>query len=356
MPVRDTLQLRIEADGDWYYYGRMKTGCGVCQYPLMAVPVLLSVTLSLYAQKPQVTDREKDGLSGPVRSVSTTREPTQVKYQLPDGPGIPMPNSPLDSEYDQEGRRTWSGSNNSSRSRYVKDSSGAVIEQVDENEKGEPWRRLLFGPFGPIEAQVLTDSHWSTRETHRYDNRGNVVESLTFDADGSLLSRRETTFDEDGLAIEDWLHGRDNSFSWHTVHTYDRKSKFETFTSFHEDGSTDVTFVVQGSKVLSYWQSAANAGPGSLFRMETGPRTAEVRSYKPDRSFGRADYVYLEEQKRNVVRAEVYDGADELKATAEYEYEFDARGNWVKCSVKVWTPSLGTSELYETDHRTIAYW
>jgi len=334
----------------------MKIGCSLRQCPLTTIAALLSATLSLYAQRPQPADREKDGLSGPVRSVSTTREPTQVTLQLPDGPGIPMPNSYLKSEYDQEGRRTWSGSNNSMRSRYVKDSSGAVIEQVDENEKGEPWRRLLFGPFGPTEEQVLTDGHWHAHEIHRYDDKGNVVESLTFDADGSLLSRRETTFDEDGLAIEDWLHGANNSFSWHMVHTYDRKSKFETFTSFHEDGSTDVTFVVQGSKVLSYWQSAAIAGPGSLFRMETGPKTAEERSYKPDGSFGRADYVYLEEQKRNIIRAEVYDTADELKATAEYEYEFDASGNWVKCSVKVWTPSLGTSELYETDHRAIEYW
>lgn len=334
----------------------MKIGCRVGQCALMTVPALLSVTLSLYGQKPQPTDSERDGLSGPVRSVSATREPTQVKFQLPDGPGIPMPNGDLNSEYDQEGRRTWSGSNDSMRSRYLKDSFGAVIEQVDENQKGEPGRRVVFGSFGPTEVQLLTDGHWYTRESHRYDDRGNVVESLTFDADGSLLSRRETTFDEDGLAIEDWLHGANNSFSWHTVHTYDRKSKFETYTSFHEDGSTDVTFVVQGSKVLSYWQSDAIAGPGSFFRMETGPKSVQVRSYKLNGSFGRADYVYLEEEKRNVVRAEVYDAANELKGTAEYEYEFDARGNWVNCTVRVWTPSRGTTELYETDHRTISYW
>jgi len=77
-------------------------------------------------------------------------------------------------------------SDNPVRTRYIKDSTGKGIEQINENEKGEPGRRLLMGPFGPTEEQIFADRHWYTQEINRYDEKGNVIESLSFDPDGSI--------------------------------------------------------------------------------------------------------------------------------------------------------------------------
>jgi hypothetical protein len=41
---------------------------------------------------------------------------------------------------------------------------------------------------------------------------------------------------------------------------------------------------------------------------------------------------------------------------ADYEYEFDERGNWTKRSVWTWTQESGYRKLHETDSRALRYW
>jgi hypothetical protein len=141
------------------------------------------------------------------------------------------------------------------------------------------------------------------------------------------------------------------------VHTYDRRTKWETWTAFHEDGSVALTFTVLDSKVLSYWQPrGAQPELGSFFSMDTGPKKQESRSYNSDGSFKRVESTFLDDHKRNPRSIESYDETNQLKAAATYEYEFDQIGNWLKRTVKVWTPTSGQSEIPEVDYRTITYW
>lgn len=240
--------------------------------------------------------------------------------------------------------------------RYVRDANGMVVEVIDQNLKGEPTGRRLMGPFGPVEQQVLAAGVWRTLSISRYDERGNEIEWTAFDLDGTVTHSRNATYDEAGMVTEEWLRGKNHEFRQHIVHTYDRRTKFETYTSFLEDGSAGLIFTLQDVKVLSYWQPPGSTQGSLPFLWDTGPKSRESRTYHADGTYERVESTFRDDQKRNVARVEFHDSANVLKAAADYEYEFDSVGNWLKRTVRVWTPELGVSELYETNYRVLTYW
>jgi hypothetical protein len=201
------------------------------------------------------------------------------------------------------------------------------------------------------------DGQLTSRRTYRYDEGGNVIEILTLDPDSAEVNRSTMTYDENGHVVEEWDRGRNNSFELHFVHTYDPKTHFETWTTFNENGSAKLSWVLQDTSMLSYWQQPGD-GPaiGSTFFMDSGPRKQEARNYHSDGTFDRVESEFLDEQKRNVSHVERHGPMDELSMVADYEYEFDLLGNWTKRTAWVWTPGLGQRTLYETDYRTLAYW
>lgn len=108
----------------------------------LLLAMLLSVT-AMHGASEKETDAQRDGLLGPVKSVSKTEKRTQVKLDEPDGPSVLLWSGCAECEYDKDGNRTKTGeiANSEFRgqtTRYVRDADGAVIEQVQENEKGEP--------------------------------------------------------------------------------------------------------------------------------------------------------------------------------------------------------------------------
>ena len=288
------------------------------QYLLLSTLSLSATTMRCASDKK--TDAELDGLSGPVKAVSKTENHSQIKLD-PDVLSILHWSGCTECEYDKGGHRTRSGLIVSSEfhgqaTHYLRDGAGNVIEQIQENDKGEPIQRTLVSQFGPTEEMNLVNGRWQTFLLNRYDTKGNLVESQTFDPQGALTVRRNMVYDDEGLVIEEWDRGPNSSFL-HFVHTYDRRTKFETWTNFHEDGSVGLTFTLLDSKVLSYWQPPGSKPEiGSAFFMDTGPKTQESRSYNSDGSFKRTESKFLDEKKRNPSRIESYDEANELKAAA----------------------------------------
>jgi hypothetical protein len=330
---------------------------------LLLISLILTTRLLGFGRAEKHTQREIDGFSGLVKTASTRVEKNPIKFKQPDGPSVVISFVACqECEYDKDGYRTREGSIlgagfQGHSTRYVRDASGAVIETIDENPGGEPTRRVLIGPFGPIEERLFAGGQWQTRQINHYDQRGNLTEWMTFDPEGRVAGNMMATFDENDMVTDQWFRGPNNSFGFHTVHTYDRKTKFETFMSFEEDGSVSVNWTMQDSKMLSYWQlPGAKSAVGSFFFMDTGPKTTEFWNYQSDGSSTHTVRTFYNEQKRNVSRTEFYDSANELRASADYEYEFDPFGNWLKRTTRVWTPELVQPQIYETDYRTLTYW
>jgi len=328
----------------------------------LCIPLLIGSAFSVSSADKKSNDRLIDGFSGPVKSVSTKVERNEVKLREPDGPAVILPAGCEECDYDQDGNRIRLGQMDGTNfhghtTQFIRDSGGVVTERIDQNEKGQLTGRSVMGPFGSVEDTVYSDGELASRRTYRYDDRGNIIEILALDFNGAEASRSTMTYDESSHVVEEWDRGKNNSFELHFVHTYDPKTHFETWTTFNENGSAKLSWVLQDTSMLSYWQQPGD-GPaiGSTFFMDSGPRKQEARNYHSDGTFDRVESEFLDEQKRNVSHVERHGPMDELSMVADYEYEFDLLGNWTKRTAWVWTPGLGQRTLYETDYLTLAYW
>jgi hypothetical protein len=164
--------------------------------------------------------------------------------------------------------------------------------------------------LGPTEEQGFTEGRWYVAKTHRYDQRGNPSETLSFDSNGTLIASQNTTWDEKGRPIEEWDRGPENSFQVHYIISFDDKNHIETHISFRENGSVGVHFVVQDSKLLSYWQRQpvpAKPELGSMIFLDTGPKITEARKYHAEGTFDRMVYLYFDEEKQKISCVQWYD-------------------------------------------------
>ena len=98
--------------------------------------------------------------------------------------------------------------------RYIRDEDGTVRQQIMENEKGELDRRIMMGPFGKTEEEFYQRGLLQGRNTYRYDQDGNLIEWLTYNAEGVQTASTTAAFDENGTVTEQFDRGPNNtSFS-----------------------------------------------------------------------------------------------------------------------------------------------
>lgn len=114
--------------------------------------------LSLFARLSTDTDRDRDGLVGPVRRVRTET----VKLSNKGGKMV-------------EGQRV-------------------VMETVAYDIKGNKTENAYF----PVPGAALTG-----KEVYKYDDKGNIVEMTLLNADGSLLSKEVYTYEFDNFG--NWI-------------------------------------------------------------------------------------------------------------------------------------------------------
>lgn len=70
---------------------------------------VLLIGLGLQASAQRYTDTQSDGLIGPVRSISTREERTQVDWHQPNGPAVVIPAGCQECDYDIGGNRIRQG-------------------------------------------------------------------------------------------------------------------------------------------------------------------------------------------------------------------------------------------------------
>lgn len=330
--------------------------------PAGAALAIFLVGLSLEASETKYTDARGDGLFGPIRSVSTREERAQIEWHQPNGPTVALPAWCAECEYDLQGNRIKTGQiiDGEFRGevvRFLRDSTGKVIEKIAENYKGEMYRREVIGPYGITEQDEFENGKQISRSFWFYDGNGHLSGARNYDRDGVIVGSSLSIIDTKGNFKEEWDSGPNGSFSLHFVETNDPKTSTWTFTSFNEDGSIKVKFTTVGTKVISYWQEPSDQQVfGSNFFMDPVGKTQESYSCHSDGSCDHIISHFPDEARRHVNRIEWYDPAGMLKLSADYEYKLDQFGNWTKRTVSVWSPELGERKLYETDYRTLKYW
>jgi hypothetical protein len=209
----------------------------------------------------------------------------------------------------------------------------------------------MVGQFGKTEEEFYLHGILQSRNKYRYDENGNIVEWLTYDAHGVQIARTTATFDEHGSVTEQFDYGPKNKFLLHFTQSYDPETDVQSFTNFNEDGTVRVTFTAKGDRVTSYWQQPSDVHEfGSTVCFKTG-----CDSHNLDGSAFRTVTKFADGERKNPTRVELRDVTDQIKMAADYEYEFDGHANWTKRSVWIWTPESGERKLLEIDTRTIMY-
>jgi hypothetical protein len=210
----------------------------------------------------------------------------------------------------------------------------------------------MIAGFGRTAEEFYQHGVLQSRNRYSYDENGNIVEWLTYDAHGVQIARTTASFDEHGTVTEQYDYGPKNKFLLHFTQTYDSETDVQTFTNFNEDGTVRLTFTAKGNIVTSYWQQPSNVHEfGSTVCFKSG-----CEEHTLDGSAFRTATTFADGERRNPTRVELRDVTDQVEMAADYEYEFDGHGNWTKRSVRIWTPELGERKLLEIDTRTITYW
>jgi hypothetical protein len=327
-----------------------------------AVLTALAVASLVFGTESRHTDAQEDDLFGPIRSVSTQVERTQVDWHEPGGPTVAFSVPPGKSDYDLTGNRIKTGELvdgqfHGSSIEVTRDRDGNVVERVEVNDRGEVANREVMGPYGITEQASYENGKLTARRTWTYDANGHVAAFYNYDADGTVVQSSASFTDASGNSKDEWEYGRNGSFFLHFAETYDPNREIWTFTNFNEDGSVKVKVEAQGHKSVSYWQKNGEDGVfGSNIFLDRVGKTQEAYRCHPDGTCDRITSYFADEKSPYVSRTEMRDGSGELRLSADYEYELDRFGNWTKRTVWVWSPELGERKLFETDFRSLTYW
>jgi YD repeat-containing protein len=327
-----------------------------------SVVFALLTSLPLLASHQKSTDAEMDGFNGGVKSVFTKVEIFSPQPLQPDGPAVFYPIWCTICEYDQDENRIkqgqdWETGFVGETTRYVRDESGAVREQIAENEKGELEHKIVRGPFGKTEEEDYQRGALQFRQTYRYDQNGNLIEWVTYNPDGTQAASTTATFDEKGNVTEQFDLGPDNSFRLHFTQSFDPNTGVQTFTNFNQDGTVRLTFAANENRITNYWQQPAREHEfGSSVCFNAEPMHQVCETHNPDGKLWRTSATFADEKRRNPTRVELRDNDDQVQMAGDFEYEFDEHENWTKRSGWIWTRESGERKLHETDSRTLTYW
>jgi hypothetical protein len=222
--------------------------------------LIVAAAFPILASCRNPTAAERDDFKGPVKSVSAKRQIASPRPGRPEGPTISYPVWCDVCEYDEDGNVVRRGQNGETgfvgeTTRYVRDEDGNIRQQIVENEKGKLGRRVMIGRFGKTDEEFYQHGVLQSRNKYRYDESGNIIEWITYDASGVQTARTVATFDEYGTITEQFDYGPENKFLVHYTQTYDPDADVQTFTNLNEDGAVRLTFTVKGNGALATGKS-----------------------------------------------------------------------------------------------------
>lgn len=191
---------------------------------IISVALGLFIVLVPFANAQVKTDRELDGLVGPVKS---TRVKT-VLMECVSGEFVEEERSTSDDEYDLSGR---------------------VVGNRNRFNRSDPISRMLYYPFEEGVTRIEKPVYWENgippfwkhgaliyKDVYTYDNRNRRAEHVNYRADGAIQSRSIVIFDEYGRIVETKSYNADGAPSdWNRI-KYDERGNEVESAHFKEDG------------------------------------------------------------------------------------------------------------------------
>ena len=316
-----------------------------------------------WAQKSAQTQAEGDGLAGPVKSISTLVQMSDVNFIQPNGPALILPLWCRECAYSPDGYQTRFGDNVDGHfvgetMALTRDADGRVTEVLMTNvQTGQPEQDTIMGAFGKVEEISYSNGKILQQQTFRYDEYGQVLETILTDPAGVVLNRGYTNWTKDGTFTEasDW--GKDQQLVHRT--TYDPATDEQRTTEYDDSGHVVQTWTYAHGQVTSFWEPFDGARPFGVSFSDFNDKT-NVRAWSCHGNgicqASQVHYQFADSAKKNPTSAEWRDSNGNLIYGAYYAYAFDQNGNWTHREISVWNAELGTRTPYETDDRLITYW
>jgi|SRR5208337_362397 len=243
-------------------------------------------------------------------------------------------------------------------SRQKKDDDGRLIEdeEVTGGQKTTFRSEYVYGPHGPVETREYKDGALYSLTTDRYDERGNNIESCTYDARGKLLSRSLSRFDDQGRNVEWELHGTGDAFQIHAVDAYDRDGDFESRDLLGSDGRILMSMAFRQTRLVSFFRDPGCEGQSMGFVVSSGDWSTGYQVKDHCRlEITVEEHPGREGNQENDV-TERYDEAWNLQEKVTYQYQRDRYGNWVARTISAWDPKTDTLVPIQEDRREISYY
>lgn len=326
-------------------------------------PLLLTIWVP-FTQAQTKTDVQLDGLSGPVRSVSSTvTQAGDEKWQQPSGPTLVEPIYCRNCEYDPDGSKTMSGQMMDGKFygeliQLVRDGGGGVTDRYAYSAStGELERHDVMGPYGKTKQIAYTAGKLRFRSTFAYDAYGNLTEWRSFNAAGGSEGYTLTSSTKDGTLLKTSTYAKDGTLSYEQAN--DPESDSERFTTYDELGKVNLTWTAVQGKVTSFWEPSDSPSQfGESFTEPKGEGNVDDFACHNDLrcDIAHVHYEYLDGDKHTPLSAEWRDAEGNLQLAAYFEYDVDSYHNWTGRKVWVWNPELGKRTLFERDSRVIMYW
>lgn len=302
--------------------GRLRPGWfGSCPlrsrlHRLLTSLVALGLTLPVLAA--DLSDRQEDGLVGPVRTVETS-ESLLIQTD----------------RYDQEGRlleRVQGGRETSQslwplRFTYTYDQSGRRIAEVIRDAQGD-----------------------LVKETRSvYDDRGNRSAELAVWGDG--------TFENVSLYEYDGAHRRIRALHYNAVHVVNRNlyGYDEAGRLSRERFERNYRYDAAGNQIVMTDRFDAGYEVAILYDGRGHVREKVVFDLKGQRQ-SRSEFRY--DERGSQIEERSYDAGGRVTDRKAYEYEYDAVGNWIHETFRWWEVVNGRETLKQSHvrERSLTYY
>ncbi len=279
------------------------------------VILALSLFSACHAGAQLRSDREKNNLSGAVRTVRIEKSPLLEK----DFRHVAGPRESSEVTYDEKGNKTE-------------------------------------------EIKYRADDSLVSRSVFDYDPAGNLTAVTVYNADGSIYLKRVRKSIQviGGRKIEESILASGTTFQAKTIYTCDNKDRVTELASFDANGKP-------GMRVVTIY--GTNSKPTEIESFNNSSRTGKVIfSYDAQgNQTGNAEYdaagvrgsknVFSGDLKRgSQIEMAEYDANDNLVNKERYVREFDFLGNWTKETKSKLDLQSGKFEPVEVTNRIITYY
>lgn len=190
-----------------------------------------------------------------------------------------------------------------------------IMEFVTPPSAWEPRRYKSLYRYDSSQQQVLIDRYgaainekvleYSGKDIRKYRD-GDLVESSSYDPDGSLRSKEVNSTRSDGSRLSVWFESDGSKSSSHR--TYLDSSGVEVEENYNKQGELTTTY--RKTKVM------------------TAEGILETLSFYPEDTISR--WVTLCDSQSGLEREATSYLADRVKERRKFEYHFDGRGNWIR--------------------------